>query len=58
MSGTYSRSFARQTRFNVFFNNTKVFEVSDDTFDSGSVGLWTKSDSYTFFDDMVMQEMK
>lgn len=41
-----------------FFNNTKVFEVSDDTFDSGSVGFWTKSDSYTFFDDMVMQEMK
>ena len=41
-----------------FFNNTKVFEVSDDTFDSGSVGLWTKSDSYTFFDDLVMQEMK
>ena len=41
-----------------FFENKKVFEVSDDTFDSGSVGLWTKSDSYTFFDDLVMQEMK
>lgn len=41
-----------------FFNNTKVFEVSDNTFDSGSVGLWTKSDSYTYFDDLVMQEMK
>ncbi len=41
-----------------FFNNTKVFEVSDETFDSGSVGLWTKSDSHTYFDDLVMQEMK
>ncbi len=41
-----------------FFNNTRVFEVSDDTFDSGSVGLWTKADSYTYFDDLVMQEMK
>lgn len=41
-----------------FFDNAKVFEVSDDTFDSGSVGLWTKSDSYTYFDDLVMQEMK
>jgi hypothetical protein len=41
-----------------FFNNTKLFEVSDNTFDSGSVGLWTKSDSYTYFDDLVMQEMK
>ncbi|MEK7699260.1 MAG: family 16 glycoside hydrolase [Planctomycetota bacterium] len=41
-----------------FFNNKKVFEVSDETFDMGSVGLWTKSDAYTFFDDLVMQEMK
>lgn len=41
-----------------FFDNTKVFEVSDDTFDSGSVGLWTKSDSYTLFDDLVIQESK
>lgn len=40
-----------------FFNNSKVFEVSDDTFDKGSVGLWTKSDSYTMFDDLVIQEM-
>lgn len=41
-----------------FFDNTKVFEVSDDTFDSGNVGLWTKSDSYTLFDDLVIQESK
>jgi hypothetical protein len=41
-----------------FFENTKVFEVSDETFDSGSVGLWTKSDSYTYFDDLVIQESK
>ena len=41
-----------------FFDNTKVSEISDDTFDSGNVGLWTNSDSYTFFDDLVMQETK
>lgn len=41
-----------------FFDNTKVFEVADDTFDSGSVGLWTKSDSYTLFDDLLVQESK
>lgn len=41
-----------------FFNNTKVIEVSDNTFDSGGVGLWTKSDSYTYFDDLIMQELK
>ena len=42
----------------MFFENTKVFEVSDDTFDGGSVGLWTKSDSYTLFDDLLIQESK
>ncbi len=41
-----------------FFENTKIFVVSDDTFDSGSIGLWTKSDSNTLFDDLVMQESK
>ncbi|TVL99657.1 MAG: hypothetical protein CV087_17045 [Candidatus Brocadia sp. WS118] len=41
-----------------FFNSAKVIEATDDTFDSGSVGLWTKADSYTFFDDLVVQEAK
>ena len=41
-----------------FYENAKVFEVNDTTFDSGSVGLWTKSDSYTLFDDLVIQEIK
>ncbi|OQY97479.1 MAG: hypothetical protein B6D35_14910 [Candidatus Brocadia sp. UTAMX2] len=41
-----------------FFNNAKVIEVADDTFDQGGVGLWTKADSYTFFDDFVVQESK
>ncbi|MBM4054211.1 MAG: DUF1080 domain-containing protein [Planctomycetes bacterium] len=39
-----------------FFENTMIMEVSDDTFDSGSIGLWTKSDSYVLFDDFVIQE--
>lgn len=41
-----------------FFNNAKVIEAADNTFDCGSVGLWTKSDSYTFFDDFVVQESR
>lgn len=41
-----------------FFNNAKVIEATDDTFDHGGVGLWTKADSYTFFDDFVVQESK
>jgi hypothetical protein len=36
----------------VIFNGKKLFDVQDDTFtDSGKVGLWTKADSVTLFDD-------
>ena len=36
----------------VFFNGQQVFEVEDSTFgDAGKVGLWTKADSVTYFDD-------
>jgi hypothetical protein len=36
----------------VFFNGQQLFEVEDSTFsDAGKVGLWTKADSVTYFDD-------
>jgi len=38
--------------FTVTFNGKKLFEVEDSTFaDAGKVGLWTKADSVTYFDD-------
>jgi hypothetical protein len=38
--------------FTVFFEGKKLFEVEDDTFsDAGAVGVWTKADSVTHFDD-------
>lgn len=38
--------------FTVFFNNAKLFEVEDATFPgAGKVGVWTKADSVTYFDD-------
>ena len=38
--------------FTVYFNGQQVFEVEDATFTgSGKVGLWTKADSVTYFDD-------
>jgi hypothetical protein len=38
--------------FTVFFDGKKLFEVEDDTFsDAGAVGVWTKADSVTHFDD-------
>lgn len=40
------------TRHSVFLNGKKIFEVEDDTFtDPGMVGLWTKADSVTLFDN-------
>lgn len=39
-------------RFTVTFDGKKVLEASDESFkDAGKVGLWTKSDSVTLFDD-------
>ncbi|MBI3665037.1 MAG: DUF1080 domain-containing protein [Acidobacteria bacterium] len=38
--------------FTVYFNGQKLFEVEDHTFaEAGKVGLWTKADSVTYFDD-------
>jgi hypothetical protein len=46
-------------RFNVFFNGNSLFEVEDETFtDLGQVGLWTKADSVTAFDDFTYEERK
>jgi len=45
--------------FEVFLNGTKLYEVEDATFtDSGKVGLWTKADSYTLFDDLKINTNK
>ena len=39
-------------QFTVTFDGTKVIEASDDSFkDAGKVGVWTKADSVTLFDD-------
>jgi hypothetical protein len=39
-------------RFKVLFNGKHLFDVQDETFkDAGKVGLWTKADSVTLFDD-------
>jgi hypothetical protein len=39
-------------RFTVLFDGEKVIEATDDSFpDAGKVGVWTKADSVTLFDD-------
>jgi 3-keto-disaccharide hydrolase len=42
--------------FVVTFDGEKLFEVEDDTFrDAGKVGLWTKADSVTYFDNFEFE---
>ncbi len=38
--------------FTVFLNDKQLFQVEDETFtEAGKVGLWTKADAVTYFDD-------
>jgi hypothetical protein len=46
-------------RFSASFNGKQLFEVEDSTFtEAGMVGLWTKADSVTLFDEMTYGETK
>ena len=54
-SGQWStlRVVANGRLFEVYFNGTKLYEVEDATFmQAGKVGVWTKADSVTYFDDL------
>jgi len=56
-SGQWStlRVVAAGPRFEVFFNGSTLYEVEDTTFPQpGKVGLWTKADSVTQFDDVTI----
>jgi hypothetical protein len=49
----------KATRFRASFNGKQLFEVEDSTFtDAEKVGLWTKADSVTLFDQMTYGETK
>ena len=42
--------------FNVSLNNKEIFQVQDNTFkDAGKIGLWTKADALTYFDDFEVK---
>jgi hypothetical protein len=44
-------------RSKIGFNGKALFEVEDATFsEAGMVGLWTKADSVTLFDDFTFEE--
>jgi hypothetical protein len=50
------RIVAKGNRFEVALNGDSLFVIEDDTFaESGKVGLWTKADSVTFFDNLTIK---
>lgn len=60
-SGTWStlRVVAKGAVFETYLNGEKLFDVDDATFTgSGQVGVWTKADSVTYFDDLKLTVVK
>jgi hypothetical protein len=44
---------AVSNKITCYYDGSKKIETTDDTFkDAGKVGLWTKADSVTYFDDL------
>ncbi len=49
------RLIANGSLFEVYLNGIKLYEVEDLTFENaGKMGLWTKADSVTLFDDFIV----
>jgi hypothetical protein len=49
------RVVANGPLFEVYFNGTKLYDVDDGAFTkAGKVGVWTKADSVTQFDDLTV----
>ncbi|UVT15383.1 MAG: DUF1080 domain-containing protein [Nitrospira sp.] len=49
------RVVTKGCQIQVFFDEKPVFDLCDQTFTSGHIGLWTKSDAITYFDDLKLQ---
>jgi hypothetical protein len=39
------------------YDNEPLFQLCEQTFDRGRVGLWTKSDAVTYFDDLLVRQL-
>lgn len=50
---------ARKNQIYCFYNGQPYLEVKDDTFlDKGKIGLWTKADAVTYFDDLEVKPIE
>lgn len=46
------RVVARGCRMEIYYDDKVVFNLCDETFEHGRIGLWTKSDAVTYFDNL------
>ena len=51
------RVMHRGCQINIFYDDKQVFDLCDKTFRKGTIGLWTKSDAVTYFDDLQLQHL-
>ena len=52
------RVMHRGCQINIFYDDKQIFDLCDKTFHEGTIGLWTKSDAVTYFDDLQLQHVK
>ncbi|MBH0196022.1 MAG: hypothetical protein HP494_10620, partial [Nitrospira sp.] len=52
------RVIQRGCDITIFYDDKQVFDLCDKTFQTGRIGLWTKSDAVTYFDDLQLQRLK
>ena len=52
------RRHERMRRCKSTLMKKRVFDLCDETFSTGHVGLWTKSDAVTYFDDLKLQMVR
>lgn len=45
-------------RMQIFYDGEPVFDLCDQTFKAGRIGLWTKSDAVTYFDNLRLEILK
>jgi hypothetical protein len=45
-------------RVDIFYDDKQVLDLCEKTFHAGMIGLWTKSDAVTYFDDLQLQHLK
>ena len=49
---------ARKVQIQCFYDGQPCLDVSDGTFQKGKIGLWTKADAVTYFDDLEVRPIE